>query len=109
MLDGTVPFRRSSDLQVPAEAGVYVLHDLRGALYVGRSCSLRRRFAEHELEPANPLIAKARQNAVGPLMFSWIRLDDPKRRKAVEAELVQALDPPCNRCIPHPPKPDKGE
>jgi predicted GIY-YIG superfamily endonuclease len=108
-LDGTVPFRRSSDMLVPAVPGVYIIHDLRGALYVGRTCSLLRRFQEHELQPTNPLIAKARRNAVGPLMFSWIELADAKRRQAVEAELVQALDPPCNRCTPRPPKPPKGD
>ena len=99
-LDGTVPFRRASDLLVPDRSGVYILHDLRGALYVGRTCSLRRRFQEHEVEPSNPLIAQARQHAVGPLLFSWIALADAKRRQAVEAELVQALEPPCNRCAP---------
>jgi hypothetical protein len=73
---------------------------LRGALYVGRTCSLRRRFQQHEGEPANPLIPTARQHPVGTLSFSWIVLDDPKRRNAVEAELILALDPPCNRCTP---------
>lgn len=107
-LDGTVPFRRSSDLLVPLDAGVYIIHDLRGALYVGRTCALRRRFQEHEFQPTNPLITQARRNAVGPLMFSWIALGDAKRRHAVEAELVQALDPPCNRCTPKPPTPAKG-
>lgn len=100
VLDGTVPFSRSSDLLVPARPGVYILHDLRGALYVGRSISLAKRFTQHEDRPANPLIAKARGSAVGPLLFSWIVLEDPKRRAAVEAELIQALDPPCNRCVP---------
>lgn len=99
-LHGTVPFRRASDLLVPDRAGVYILHDLRGALYVGRTTSLRRRFRQHESEPANPLIPTARQNPVGQLCFSWITLDDPKRCKAVEAELIVALDPPCNRCTP---------
>jgi predicted GIY-YIG superfamily endonuclease len=104
VLDGTVPFRRTSDLLLPARPGVYILHDLRGALYVGRTISLARRFTQHEDQPANPLIDKARGSAVGPLMFSWIVLDDAKRRAAVEAELIQALDPPCNRCTPKPPK-----
>jgi predicted GIY-YIG superfamily endonuclease len=103
VLDGTVPFRRTSDVLIPARPGVYIIHDLRGALYVGRTCSLLRRFQEHELQPNNPLIGKARRNAVGPLMFSWINLEDAKRRQAVEAELVQALDPPCNRCTPNQP------
>ena len=108
-LDGTVPFRRSSDLMVPDRAGVYIIHDLRGALYVGRTCSLRRRFEEHDLRPSNPLIAKARLHAVGPLSFSWIGLDDAKRLRAVEAELVRALDPPCNRCTPNLPSEIKGD
>lgn len=100
-LDGTVPFRRSSDLRVPDRPGVYIIHDLRGVLYVGRTCSLRRRFQQHEGDPANPLIPTARQHPIGTLSFSWIELADPKRRHAVEAELIAALDPPCNRCTPN--------
>ena len=99
-LHGTVPFRRASDLLIPDQSGVYILHDLRGALYVGRTTSLRRRFLQHEGEPTNPLIPTARQNPVGQLCFSWIVLADFKRLKAVEAELIIALDPPCNRCTP---------
>lgn len=99
-LDGTVPFRRTSDLLVPAKAGVYLLHDLRGVLYVGLSADIHRRFLEHEGQPTNPLVAHARGSAVGPLSFSWISVRDPLRRAAVEAELIAALDPPCNRCTP---------
>lgn len=102
-LDGSVPFRRTSDVLLPRSGGVYILHDLRGALYVGRTIDLLRRFQEHETLPANPLIGMARQSAVGPLHFSWITLNDGRRRRAVEAELIRALDPPCNRCIPNHP------
>lgn len=99
-LDGSVPFRRTSDVLVPRSGGVYMLHDLRGALYVGRTIDLLRRFEEHESLPSNPLIAMARRSAVGALYFSWISLSDAKRRRAVESELIRALDPPCNRCTP---------
>lgn len=99
-LDGSVPFRRTSDVLVPARGGVYLIHDLHGALYVGRTCDLLRRFQEHEGQPTNPLIAQARVAAVGPMVFSWVVLGDHRRRRAVEAELVAALDPPCNRCFP---------
>lgn len=98
--DGTAPFRRTSDVHLPREGGVYILHDLRGALYIGRTNSLLRRFGEHEDQPANPLIAMARESAVGTLYFSWITLPDARRRRAVEAELIRALSPPCNRCTP---------
>jgi len=101
-LDGSVPFRRTSDVLLPRSGGVYILHDLRGALYIGRSADLLRRFQEHETLPVNPLIALARRHAVGTLSFSWIALSDARRRRAVEAELIRALDPPCNRCIPNP-------
>lgn len=104
-LDGTVPFRRTSDLRVPSGGGVYLLHDLRGVLYVGLSGDLRRRFLEHERQPANPLVAVARSSPVGPLSFSWIAVRDALRRSAVEAELIGALDPPCNRCTPAFPRP----
>lgn len=101
--DGSAPFRRTSDLLVPRAGGVYALHDLRGILYVGRTNDLLRRFQEHEVLPANPLIALARRHGVGELRFSWIVLPDPRRRRAVEAELIQTLDPPCNRCTPNAP------
>lgn len=100
-LDGTVPFRRTSDVLLPAGGGVYILHDLRGALYVGRTNDLLRRFQEHEVLPLNPLISLARRHAVGTLYFSWISLPDARRRRAVEAELIKALAPPCNRCTPN--------
>lgn len=99
-LDGTVPFRRTSDMLLPLVGGVYIIHDLRGALYVGRTGDLLRRFQEHEAQPTNPLILLARRCAVGPIMFSWVVLSDHRRRRAVEAEFVAALDPPCNRCRP---------
>lgn len=99
-LDGTVAFRRTSDVLVPARGGVYLIHDLRGVLYVGLSRDLHRRFREHEGQPSNPLIAEARANALGPVSFSWISVRDALRRAAVEAELIAALDPPCNRCAP---------
>jgi hypothetical protein len=70
-------------------------------LYVGRTDHLLRRFQQHEFLPANPLIALARRHAVGDLRFSWITLRDARRRRAVEAELIRTLDPPCNRCIPN--------
>lgn len=100
VLDGTVAFRRTSDVLVPVLGGVYLIHDLRGVLYVGLSRDLRRRFQEHEGQPTNPLIAEARANALGPISFSWISVRDTLRRAAVEAELIAAFDPPCNRCAP---------
>jgi predicted GIY-YIG superfamily endonuclease len=100
-LDGSVPFRRTSDVLLPRSGGVYIIHDLRGALYIGRTGELLRRFQEHETLPTNPLIRMARRSAVGPLHFSWIELPDARRRRAVEAELIRALDPPCNRCTPN--------
>lgn len=103
VLDGTVPFRRTSDVLIPMAAGVYLIHDLRGVLYVGLSANLRRRFLEHEGDPANPLVATARRSVLGSLSFSWMAVRDALRRAAVEAELITALDPPCNRCTPRTP------
>ncbi len=78
-LDGSAPFRRTSDVLLPRSGGVYIIHDLRGALYVGRTGDLLRRFQEHETLPPNRLIGMARRSAVGPLHFSWITLPDARR------------------------------
>lgn len=92
----TVPYRRGYALRIPRMAGVYVIHDLRGALYVGRSQTLRRRFDEHFVEQENPLLRDAVKEAYGPLLFSWRGLK-PRDLDSAEKAIIRLLHPPCNR------------
>jgi excinuclease UvrABC nuclease subunit len=87
---------------VPDEPGVYLIHDIRGALYVGRSADLRRRFSEHCDARGNELIARAQRSAFGVLAFSWTTVLDGQQRAQVEHMLITWLQPPCNRVIPRP-------
>lgn len=94
----TVPYRRGFALRIPRLAGLYVIHDLRGALYAGRSTALRRRFDEHFEEQYNPLLREALQHAYGPRLFSW-SLVSPEDLDVAEREVIELLRPPCNRTI----------
>lgn len=101
-INGSAPFRQGRELFIPALGGVYLVHDLRGVLYAGRSVDLRRRFSQHYWECANPFLSLAVSNPVGDLTFSWILADEPFRGE-LEAQLIAAYSPPCNRL-----KPTKG-
>lgn len=46
-LTGKTELVRSGTWDVPETAGVYLIHDLRGTLYVGKSINLRKRFEQH--------------------------------------------------------------
>ena len=99
-LAGPVPLRRIQSFLVPSTPGVYVIHDLRGVLYAGRSGNLRRRFGEHAEATQNELVHKARQSPFGVLAFSWTVEHDPKTRAQLERSLVEWLRPACNRVTP---------
>lgn len=93
--DGTVPFRLGWALGVPSRAGVYLMHDIRGPLYIGRAESLRRRFEEHYLDSHNPSVRLALRNAVGQLLFSWVLVAVPEQLE-LERGLIRSLRPLCN-------------
>ncbi|MGR3435839.1 MAG: GIY-YIG nuclease family protein [Shimia sp.] len=80
--------------------GVYLIHDLRGVLYVGRSNDLRRRFDEHRLKPSNPYLAEAIRKPFGEMRFSWITTSNDRMTGKLERELSRWLQPPCNRLTP---------
>lgn len=94
-LDGAVQFRLSWSLGVPASAGVYLIHDLRGILYLGRGDHLRRRFEEHYLDSHNPALRIAIRTAVGQLMFSWVLVAAPGQIE-LERNLIRSFRPLCN-------------
>lgn len=92
----TVPYRQGFAIRVPSTSGVYLIHDVRGVLYVGQSKNLRRRFDQHFFEQGNPLLAVALMSPLGELSFSWQVL--PKEAvDGVERRLIQAFHPLCNR------------
>lgn len=100
--DGSVPYRLGWALGVPDDSGVYLIHDLRGMLYVGRADLLRRRFEEHYLDSHNPAVRQALRFAVGQLTFSWVLVAAPEQIE-LERNLIRALRPLCNvqhNCIP---------
>lgn len=97
-IDASVAFRLDRDLLVPHQPGVYLIHDLRGVLYVGRSIDLRRRFDEHFWHCDNPLLATALARPIGELQFSWCLIGLPEQ-VAYEKQLVNFFNPPCNRTL----------
>jgi predicted GIY-YIG superfamily endonuclease len=99
-LAGPVPLQRIRGFVIPDDPGVYLIHDLRGVLYAGRSICLRRRFAEHCEARGNELIALAQRSVFGRLTFSWVFVPDALRRTQLERELISWLRPPCNRAVP---------
>ncbi len=92
-LDHDVPYQRGWALAVPHDAGVYLIHDLRGVLYVGQASDLRRRFDQHMEMSHNSKLVKALARPVGDLRFAWI-LDE--RPSALEQSLIRAFQPLCN-------------
>ncbi|SFP79855.1 GIY-YIG nuclease family protein [Sphingomonas rubra] len=95
--DGTVELVLTREFMVPDDAGVYLIHDLRGILYVGQSRKLRQRFAQHDRLRRNRLLHLAMSRPVGIMRFSWRLVADEEERSAFERELVATLQPVCNR------------
>jgi excinuclease UvrABC nuclease subunit len=95
-LDGTVPYRRGFAINVPSKSGIYLLHDLRGVLYVGQSDNLHRRFEEHYNERDNPLLVVAITKPVHELAFSWL-IANRSDLDRIERRLIRCFHPVCNR------------
>ena len=95
--DGSVEMVLTREFLIPDDAGVYLIHDLRGVLYVGQSRKLRQRFAQHDRLRRNRLLHLAMSRPVGIMRFSWRLVADEEERSAFERELVATLQPVCNR------------
>jgi len=95
--DGIVELVLTREFMVPDDAGVYLIHDLRGVLYVGQSRKLRQRFAQHDRLRRNRLLHLAMSRPVNVMRFSWRLVADDNERSAFERELVAILQPICNR------------
>lgn len=99
-IDGAVGFCRLNQMLIPTDAGVYLIHDLRGTLYVGKTKDLQRRFGQHYERDANPFLRRACSQPLGELMFSWMVVRDAQQRAALEHRLVKWIHPPCNCVLP---------
>jgi len=82
-LDGTVAYVEGWALLVPAESGVYFIHDLRGFIYIGRTNNLNVRFSQHYWGSHNRSLTAALKRPVGQIQFSWLMCEE---RVAVELE-----------------------
>lgn len=96
----TIPYRKGFAIDVPMTSGIYLVHDIRGVLYIGQSDNLRRRFDEHFWEKDNPLLAKAVAHPVGEVYFSFLNVDVSKLN-SVERQLIRSFYPLCNRLFYH--------
>ena len=98
-LSGSTAFRHTRHIYVPKNGGVYLIHDLRGVLYVGQTRNLYRRFDEHYWLTVNELLSLAMQQSFGELSFSWITVSDERERIDLESRLIVWLRPACNRLL----------
>lgn len=95
--DGSTELVMARDFLIPDDAGVYLIHDLRGVLYVGQSRHLRQRFVQHDRLRRNRLLRLAMSRPVGVMKFSWRLVANEDERSAFERELIAILQPVCNR------------
>jgi len=95
--DGSIELALTREFLIPQDAGVYLIHDLRGVLYVGQSRDLRQRFRQHDRLRRNKLLRLAMNRPVGVMKFSWRLVGDEEGRSAFERELISLLQPICNR------------
>ena len=98
-LDGTVQFTHTREWLVPEQVGIYLIHDLRGVLYIGKTTDLRRRFAEHYWICGNELLRLAMRSTVGALLFSWQQSPDEASCAEAERGLISRFQPVCNRLL----------
>ncbi|WP_373690656.1 GIY-YIG nuclease family protein [Endozoicomonas sp. ISHI1] len=95
-LDGETLFTQGHKLVVPDQPGVYVIHDLRGPLYVGKTERLSRRFSQHYYGSHNRPLRNALNISVGSVRFSWIICNNSIRLNELEQEVITMLQPSCN-------------
>ena len=91
----TVKYQQGFKYTIPESSGIYIIHDIRGPLYIGKSINLRRRYDEHFDEKSNFLIIKAYINQIGTIYFSWVTTTEQKLN-ILEKKLIQHFCPICN-------------
>lgn len=98
VLDGTVAYTLGGSLSVPQGPGVYLIHDLRGVLYVGRTANLNQRYFQHYWDSHNSRVTAVLRQPVGRLEFSWITTE-LSQQVQLERDLIRAIQPLCNRLL----------
>lgn len=99
-MSGSTAFRHTRHIHVPKKGGVYLIHDLRGVLYIGRTRNLYRRFDEHYWLAENEFLSLAMRQPFGEITFSWVIDEDEGDRVDLESRLIAWLRPVCNRLVP---------
>ena len=94
-LDGTVAYVAGWALLVPAECGVYFVHDLRGFIYIGRTNNLNVRFGQHYWGSHNRALTTALKRPVGQTQFSWLTCD-AEAAVTLEKEYIRGFQPLAN-------------
>lgn len=97
-LNGTVAYSQGGSLSVPARPGVYLIHDLRGVLYIGRTTNLHQRYFQHYWGSHNKQVTAVLRRPVGRLEFSWIASDIDEQVE-LERDLIRKIQPLCNRLL----------
>jgi predicted GIY-YIG superfamily endonuclease len=97
-LDETVNYTLGGSLSVPQKPGVYLIHDLRGVLYIGRTANLHQRYFQHYWDSHNCGVTAVLKSPVGRLEFSWITTDLSIQAE-LERDLIRAIQPLCNRLL----------
>ncbi|MBW0090529.1 GIY-YIG nuclease family protein [Pseudonocardia sp. KRD-184] len=95
-LDGTVAYVEGWALLVPTDSGVYLMHDLRGFLYIGRTRNLNARYRQHYWATHNPNLLVALRQPIGQTQFSWTCCDDATAAD-LERDLIRGFQPLCNQ------------
>jgi len=94
-LDGTVAYVEGWALLVPAESGVYFIHDLRGFIYIGRTNNLNVRFGQHYWGSHNRALTTALKRPVGQTQFSWLTCSE-ETAVTLEKEYIRGFQPLAN-------------
>ena len=92
MLVQRQPFERPYIDRIPEKPGIYIIYDLAGPIYVGRSGSnIRRRLQTHHRGSGNRNVAMAMRIGAGSsLTFRYCLLPKSEARQ-VEGILIQEL------------------
>jgi excinuclease UvrABC nuclease subunit len=96
-LSGSTVFKLHSLWDIPSKQGIYLIHDLKGVHYVGKSNNIQRRFEEHLLLRKNLKLNEILKNFCFQLNFSWIEISTEKEMEVYEKELIRYFNPSCNQ------------
>jgi len=94
-IDSEIDFNSDQIYFVPKKPGIYLVYDIRGVLYIGKTNDLRRRCNEHYHGHNNRLLSLAIASPVGNLVFAWRQLH-VSAQSEVEKNLIRDFNPPCN-------------